>query len=160
MNQVEQVETYGKLINENGSIYYGQLLNNKQHGLGIMQKRSNNINEKYLGEWRDGLREGFGVEIYSNLSNLEKRMYVGDWIFDKKNGMGRMTFSSGITYDGEWLNDKMHGKGVMESENGKIYEGAWIKNLRTGKGMEYSKYDREVYYVEYKEGKKIERMKL
>lgn len=53
--------------------------------------------DMYEGEWRDDLREGFGVQ----------------------------KFAKGDAFEGEWAMDKMHGKGILVHADGSAYEGIW-----------------------------------
>ena len=38
---------------------------------------------------------------------MDGRVYVGEWLDDKKNGRGKMRFLIGAIYDGNWENDQM-----------------------------------------------------
>lgn len=43
---------------DSGKMYYGHYLNNKKNGLGIFYW---GLNKKWVGYWKDGLRDGPGV---------------------------------------------------------------------------------------------------
>ena len=80
--------------------YIGNWKNDKQNGLGmhIWYEPKGELKEmrnRYVGEWADGIREGYGVFFYSN----------------------------GATYEGEWKNNMKHGFGIMKFEDGKNYIG-------------------------------------
>ena len=48
----------------------------------------------YSGEWRCGMREGFGVMVYS-----KDQTYEGEWVRNKRHGWGRMSYSDGGYYE-------------------------------------------------------------
>ena len=53
----------------------------------------------FKGEWRCGLREGFGVMVYTR-----DQTYEGEWLRNKRHGWGRMTYSDGSYYEVSWYN--------------------------------------------------------
>ena len=80
--------------------YIGKWKKDKQNGLGmhIWYEPKGELKEmrnRYVGEWEDGIREGYGVFFYSN----------------------------GAVYEGEWKNNMKHGFGIMKFEDGKSYIG-------------------------------------
>jgi len=83
----------------------------------------------YLGEWRDGRKNGQGTYTYK--SNGQK--YEGEWIDDKASGLGTFTYSDGIKYVGEWKDGKRQGQGIEYAVNGSIInQGLWIDNQFAG----------------------------
>ena len=56
--------------------------------------------------FKDGKRSGKGTMLFNQLNeavgavNLAK--YEGDWKFNKRNGIGEMTWSDGSKYVGNW----------------------------------------------------------
>jgi len=52
------------------------------HGKGVAEYKSG---AKYVGEWDDGKRSGFGLLLYST-----GNFYLGFWKNDKKDGYGEM----------------------------------------------------------------------
>lgn len=60
----------------------------------------------YLGQIKNGLREGLGTQIYSDGSR-----YDGIWRNDAPNGQGRIIYSNGDFYEGVWLNGERQGQG-------------------------------------------------
>ena len=54
---------------------------------------------KYVGEWRDNRRDGYGTNTFPN-----GETYVGEWKDDKRNGQGTLTGVNGLRY-GVWSND-------------------------------------------------------
>ncbi|MBE8167562.1 MAG: hypothetical protein HAW66_04265 [Shewanella sp.] len=79
--------------------YYGNLLNGKPNGFGIMCYRDASI---YVGDWQNAQRHGQGV-IFS-----VKRFYMGQWLNDKRHGFGIHSCYEGEKYDGEWKLNHFH----------------------------------------------------
>jgi hypothetical protein len=101
----------------NGDHYIGDFANDKFHGRGELLTS----NGKYEGEFRDGLRHGFGI----------------------------MAFKHSCRYEGQWSNGRMDGKGLYIWSDSTRYEGQWVKGERTGEGVltlptgeKYGKYSR------------------
>ena len=44
----------------------------------------------YIGQWKNGLRNGKGIEYYAN-GNIK---YDGDWINDKREGNGKYYYKN------------------------------------------------------------------
>ena len=59
------------------------------HGFGVFSCSSHN----YTGSWREGVREGRGVNIFSNGDT-----YTGDWLDDLRHGQGLITWVTGRQY--------------------------------------------------------------
>ena len=100
---------------------------------------------RYIGDWRDNCKEGFGIQFYKNGDKYEgmwamdkkhgqgtywrsensklRREYTGDWFEDKKHGRGTFFFKNSDRYDGYWVNGMPQGEGRMIYSNGNIYEG-------------------------------------
>lgn len=106
---------------------------------------------KYTGDWKDGLKHGYGVLIYANGNK-----YEGDWVEGKREGRGvywvqdkkkkkMATKKLRKQFAGEWANDKRHGLGTFFHEDGGRYEGFWVNNKREGDGRMVYGSDRSVY---------------
>ena len=77
----------------------------------------------YIGEFKNGLRHGKGIEYYKN-GNIQ---YDGDFINDKFEGNGKYIYEDGEYYIGEFKNGLRHGKGTQYYKNGNIkYDGYFI----------------------------------
>ena len=74
----------------NGSRYIGGIVNDQLHGKGVL------------------------------LSPYDDTLYVGEFEFGKKEGLGRYYFKNGNKYRGEWQDNHMHGKGKMTFLSGDI----------------------------------------
>lgn len=97
---------YNNKTHEN---YEGQWLNNKPSGYGVYHYLLNDKMNKYMGEFNDGLKEGFGIFEYS-----DGQVYEGEWFNDKKEGMGILTFADGSKYQGMFSDDRMTGSNLKE----------------------------------------------
>ena len=53
--------------------------------------------DKYVGEWKDGVRNGQGTYTWTN-----GQKYVGEWKDEKENGQGTMSLSNGEKFVGEY----------------------------------------------------------
>ena len=92
--------------NDKNEKYTGRWENNLQNGLGIHiwydDKLSNNkfFRDRYVGNWKDGKRDGYGKFFYSNGS-----IYEGYWKNDKKEGFGILFFQDRTKIAGTFKND-------------------------------------------------------
>jgi hypothetical protein len=93
------------------------------------------IGHRYVGEWTENRKSGFGFMYYSNGA-----IYEGEWKNDLRQGKGKLTLlpntSVEESYDGDWDNDQWHGKGVYRyrKNEGTVYEGDWVYGIREGQG--------------------------
>ena len=113
--------------------YIGEWRENQKEGYGTMLYQNG---DKYEGEWRNNQRNGHGTlwKLENKKSEKYKRIYTGDWENDKMSGQGSFFYENDDRYDGYWLNGKKHGQGRMIYSNGDIYEGQWIDDLKEGYG--------------------------
>ena len=114
--------------------------------------------DKYVGEHRDGKRNGQGTYTHANGNK-----YVGEFRDDKPHGQGTYTFAiggkyvgelrdgkyngqgtyysladnqfKGDKYVGEYKDNKKHGQGTYTFANGDKYVGEWRDNMRRGQGI-------------------------
>ena len=54
----------------------------------------------YVGWWEFGRIHGYGTRTYYD------NVYEGDWVYNTKEGQGRMQLISGEVYNGEWREDQ------------------------------------------------------
>lgn len=110
------METFG-----NGDFYNGEYSRDKFHGTGELLTAGG----KYSGEFRFGIKDGFG----------------------------KMVFKNGCKYEGKWKNGRFEGKGLYVwtgwsiyvkvfsidglecRSDGRKYEGEWVAGERTGAGV-------------------------
>jgi hypothetical protein len=87
--------------------------------------------DTYDGDFKDGVREGYGVYTYGETGNK----YEGEWRQNKKNGIGKMTFGTEGEYYGHFEDGKRNGEGVYKYLKTKdLYSGSWKNGLKHGKG--------------------------
>ena len=91
-----------------------------------------NEDDKYIGEWKDNQREGYGILFYSNKSE-----YKGEWKEDQKEGYGIKYYPSGDKYEGEWKKDVREGYGIYYYSHGNRFEGQCKNNAFEGFGTLY-----------------------
>lgn len=87
--------------------------------------------ETYQGQFQDGNREGFGIQIWPDGS-----YYQGYWLKDKFSGYGRFIHKEGDYYEGEWKEGMANGEGKLVHIDGSEYEGKWIMDEKSGKGKQ------------------------
>merc|ERR1719174_1971893 len=63
---------------------------------------SQQMNNRYHGEWNRGVRHGQGSFFYANGAT-----YSGAWNENVKHGQGKYTFDNGKLYSGPFTNDQM-----------------------------------------------------
>ena len=74
-------------------------------------------------------KNGEGKLCFKN----DEKIYEGDFVDNKFQGIGKYIDEDGDYYEGEWLNDKKHGKGKEYYKNGDIkYEGEFIDDKYQG----------------------------
>lgn len=81
----------------------------------------------YTGEWKNGLRHGYGTYKWTNGDT-----YAGIWVDDKRHGEGLYVWHDGSKYKGNYSHGIRSGYGIYYYTNGTIYEGTWQNNLKHG----------------------------
>lgn len=78
---------------------------------------------------------------------FENAIYIGEVASDgtTPNGMGKINWTNGDSYEGAWLNGKLHGKGKHTSKSGKIYEGDFVNGKFQGGTSTPATTERKVY---------------
>lgn len=126
-----QIQGNGKAIFKNLDIYDGQWKNGKMSGKGIYKfwdKEKDKYTQVYEGEFKEGVRDGFGEMTYSN-----RDKYVGVWQNDFRTGEGICWFADGSIFHGIWKFDTMI-RGVFRRNNGEFYDGELKDGLFHGYG--------------------------
>ena len=85
----------------------------------------------YLGEWKNGLRDGFGSLFLEN-----EIKFMGFFSENKAFGYGHLWKEDGDSYKGYWKNFEAEGWGIYKSNNGACYDGEWVEDLQNGFGIE------------------------
>ena len=78
----------------------------------------------YKGEFRDGLKDGFGEEMIQG-----GQKYVGQFKNDRFNGRGELTLQSGDKLAGDWKDSKLDGIGTYTTKTGNSFK---VKMTNTG----------------------------
>ena len=72
--------------------------------------------EKYEGEYINGLKEGSGIYNYSNGDK-----YIGIFVKNEKNGFGIYYYNNGDKYEGLFSHNEKNGKGIYYYFDGEKY---------------------------------------
>ena len=92
----------------NGDVYEGGFLKGEMHGLGQYKYESGS---SYYGEWSKSDKKGFGVEVLQNFYENDVAMYVGQFRYDAKEGVGVYFYPNGDRYKGQLIEERPHGVG-------------------------------------------------
>ena len=111
------------LLND-GNIYYGNIVNNKFKGYGILYMNNGDI---IYGKWF--LDKGKCKIIYN-----DGNIYIGHIKKYKniylKNKTGKLYYHNGDIYNGEWNNDVRHGSGEFYSKEKNVtIKGEWYSDF-------------------------------
>lgn len=154
----ESVIWEGALI-ENTPTSYENYLSLYPHGKYIVEfKIEDKESEvygihRYVGQVKDGKREGIGVAIIETNKESWNGTYSGNWKNDNAHGYGVETWVNGDKYEGEWLNGSRHGYGVYTWLDDDIYEGGFKNGLKHGDCKYYDKSSKRWYYGTLENGK-------
>lgn len=113
---------------KDGRVYNGQYKNGSENGLGTLTEP--NQHTKYRGNFLDGKRHGYGIQIWKTKS------YDGQWYQNMIHGQGKLTWLSGACYTGEFKNGRYNGIGCYVSESGTKYVGKWKDGYKHGQGKQ------------------------
>ena len=112
------------------------IINNKIDKITENKGIKNLSTATYVGELKNGIREGKWVLYYNSGDK-----YEGDWKNDEANGKGILYYANGDKYDGDFKNNKKEGKGIFYFANGEFKgdrnEGDWKNDKREGSGAYY-----------------------
>ncbi|VVC40636.1 MORN motif [Cinara cedri] len=112
----------------------------------------------YIGNWKNGKKQGNGVKFYNN-----SMAYEGQWVANKRHGFGIMKKKVEdyfiLVFEGYWINNryargklyeedgvyegefsttadgKKSGCGIKRWNDGAVYEGQWRDNQFNGQGF-------------------------
>lgn len=75
----------------------------------------------------------------SNIDNVNKIFYIGNWRNSQRHGEGKLFNLNGIKiYEGEWKKDNFEGKGIYYYSNNHKYIGYFKKGKINGFGKYYN----------------------
>lgn len=103
-----------RLIEANGTIYEGSLLNWKKHGSG----KQTSDDTTFVGTFQHGLKMGNGTE-----TRKDGTIFEGNFENDKKQGTGKLILPDGSTYEGDFFADEISGRGNYHWADGRRYKG-------------------------------------
>lgn len=119
--KMSQRSGHGTQTFGNGDVYIGDFANDKFHGKGELVTKSG----KYEGEFRDGLRHGFGVMAFK-----QSCRYEGQWVKGRMEGKGLYIWADSRRYEGQWVKGERTGEGVLTMPNGERYGKCFISQLQ------------------------------
>ena len=121
----------GTFIHADGQKYMGQWKDGKRNGQGVVNfgTRSKFAGDTYVGEFKDG--EMFRQGTYTFANGNE---YVGEFQNNRTHGQGTYTFANGDKYVGRWKSGKQHGQGTLTYVDGEKYTGGFRNGLHHGNG--------------------------
>ena len=88
-------------------------------------------NEYYLGSWKNGFREGYGLQYFDK----DYLLYEGEFKLDLKNGVGSIFLGNKDFYEGEFINDLYEGQGTYNWNNESCWIGKFKKGRQNGEGV-------------------------
>ncbi len=145
----------GQLTYPNSAKYVGEFKNGKRNGQGTYTWRDGTwvVGAKYVGEFKNDEANGQGTCTWS-----DGRKYVGEWKDDERNGQGTQTWPSGQKYEGEWCDGKYNGKGKLALSNGTVQEGEWrngqlINETQRNAPLRTEPHSELLKDMEYRDGK-------
>ena len=111
---------FGTYTWSNGDKYIGEFKDGKRNGQGTYKWPNGN---KYVGEFKDGKRNGQGTFTWPNGDKYEGESRNG-----RRTGQGKVTYANGEIQIGEWKNGELSGYAIIYSPNGSIYQEGIFKN--------------------------------
>lgn len=121
-------------------LYTGEFIEGKRSGSGQLkifkQDGDTNLREiinsqpsyHYEGEFLLNKKEGMGKE-----TNDDGEVYDGEFSNGKRNGKGNLT-NKELTYQGEFENGQFNGEGSCNWKDGRAYMGEWSEGFKHGRG--------------------------
>lgn len=131
-----------------GSVYYGDVSNGQPDGRGRLTWKDG-TDDYSEGEWKDStFLSGEGQRTYTSGN---PRVYYGELWKNKLHGQGKITWTSGNTYEGQFENGHRT-EGKMVYSDGRVYDGHWSKGKRNGAGV-MTRRNGDIYNGQWVEGK-------
>lgn len=168
MNEAGKKHGRGRLVYENGDVYYGDWVDNRRHGMGTFIYANGN---KYSGMFERGKKSGIGDFTFVSLGDSYSGGFVADVIEGKgmyqckdgstyeghfvnglKEGKGTQTYASKAQYKGNWKADKPSGKGKYTFSSGKVFKGRFKNGEMDGSGMMKLPNSNQIFIAVFDEG--------
>ena len=119
---------HGKFMNSKGDITMSFFMNNYLQEYGIIEIRRNN--SIFEGEFEKNKFNGYGIELFEDGST-----FYGQYENNKKSGIGTYDWRDGSQYQGEWKNGLPNGLGIFSDNKNRLYEGEWKYGKMNGIGL-------------------------
>ena len=102
------------LLYDDGSLFYGECLDDEPHGYGwmVFDRRYNSDLLKYVGNWYRGKKNGHGQQFYN-----DKSIYYGKFKNNSSYDVGLMMFSNGSCSNVTIKNSKIDKSTIYSSNN-------------------------------------------
>lgn len=126
----------GKLVNgiqrwSNGDQYIGEFKEGQRNGRGKFIWKNGTT---YEGQFINDEIHGLGSKLFEDTST-----YVGDFRNNLFWGLGTYVWPDGKQYQGHFVAGQFHGVGVLTLKDGKVFEGNWKEDKWNGKHTRNSK---------------------
>jgi hypothetical protein len=113
----------GTLSSGNTILYSGEFLNGKKHGYGEEIIPESKGSDRYVGQFREGRRQGRGVYYFANGGK-----YEGELVRDQFTGDGSFESPNGDRYVGQFRNGQFAGEGIYTFANGNVVQEGVFEN--------------------------------
>ena len=112
-----------------GYSYDGDFIMGVKDGSGIefFPKGNKNMEYKYVGQFKNNLRNGKGKMIY-----YDDFVYEGDWVNNRWHGIGTIV-DKDVTFVGNFIMGEKNGDGIVYYNNGNKLEGPYSNDKKNGK---------------------------
>ncbi|MEH2315413.1 MAG: protein kinase [Nostoc sp.] len=105
-----------------GTEYYGAKdKNSNPSGKGVMIFKNGS---RYNGEFKNNQRNGCGIFLYPTSKSFYKD-YIGQFVNDKFEGLGKIRFKDGNEYRGNFKAGHCEGQGIFKFADGSFKNGIW-----------------------------------
>ena len=112
------VDGQGKRTFDSGDVYEGRFRNGRPDGRGVLRKADDSY--IYDGDWCDGMMHGDGEIIWEK--HKEYIRYLGEFKENIRQGRGMLETKDGTIYKGHFINGSMiKGRIILQDES--VYEG-------------------------------------
>ena len=168
-----EIQIFGRIIEDNGIIYEGEIKESEKHGKGKQIDLVNNT--KYTGEFKNNQRDGFGhfefkSGYYSGFFIQDKMTgkgyiendefsYVGFFIDGLMNGFGEKKYKDNRCYKGNFKNGKFEGQGQFRWPDGRVYIGNYKNDMKHGEGCLKNNEDHTQVLGEWSKGRLVKILK-
>ena len=117
-------------IKHENSYYYGEVIH--------LDEMNNIIEDAQITEEIKPtlrlVRHGVGVMMYNVLDQNCESRYEGNWVKDKKTGLGKCYYADNSIFEGNYLNNIYEGNGCFIWPNQDKYSGEWKLGKFDGEG--------------------------